>query len=41
MDLKKTSMIGEFVSVIVVLEVLWPDRVETGIDTEATLPQTD
>jgi len=41
LDLKKTSMIGGFVSVIIELEVLWPARVEAGIDTEVTPPQTD
>ena len=36
-------MIGGFVSesVIVELEELWSVRVETGIDTEVTPPQTD
>jgi len=41
LDLKNTSLLGEFVSVLIALDVLWPARVETGIDSRATLPQAD
>ena len=37
------SNVSTVVSVLIALQsdVLWPARVETGIDTEATLPQAD
>jgi len=35
------SLLSEFVSVLIALDVLWPARVQTGIDTRDTLPQAD
>jgi len=41
LDLKNMSLLSEFVSVLIALDVLWPARVQTGIDTRDTLPQAD